>query len=192
MDMAQEIKRALTMRTVAEHYGHRPDRSGFVQCPFHHGDHTASLKIYDGDGGFHCFGCGAHGSVIDFVMQLFGLNFRQAVLRINADFCLGLSTAAPRNRIDYYAARMAAMRKEREEQERSDREYLEMVEDFRFYCEVMEAFPPILSGENVLFHPFYLEAARRLPYVEYWLDDFMERGGGSHWRTSQSLRETTI
>ena len=68
MNMAADIRRILTAQQVAEFYGFQVGRSGFMKCPFHQGDHTASLKLYDGDGGWHCFGCGAHGSVIDFVM----------------------------------------------------------------------------------------------------------------------------
>ena len=95
MGMAEEIRSRLTMQEVAEHYGFQVGRSGFIKCPLHRGDNTASMKLYDGAGGFHCFGCGAHGSVIDFVMQLFNLNFKQAVLRINSDFHLGLTSSKP-------------------------------------------------------------------------------------------------
>ena len=79
--MASDIRSMLTAQQVAEHYGFEVNRSGFMKCPFHTGDRTASLKLYDGESGFHCFGCGAHGSIIDFVMRLFDLNFRQAVSR---------------------------------------------------------------------------------------------------------------
>ena len=95
MDIASDIRRMLTARQVAEHYGFLANRSGFIKCPFHQGDNTASLKLYDGQGGFHCFACGAHGSVIDFTMKLFDLNFKQAILRLNADFRLGLTSNKP-------------------------------------------------------------------------------------------------
>ena len=69
---AEIIKQSLSMQEVAEKYGFYPNRAGFIQCPFHTGDHTASLKVYpEKGGGFYCFGCKAHGSVIDFVMRLF-------------------------------------------------------------------------------------------------------------------------
>lgn len=108
--MASDIRSMLTAQQVAEHYGFEVNRSGFMKCPFHTGDRTASLKLYDGESGFHCFGCGAHGSIIDFVMRLFDLNFRQAVLRINADFHLGLTSSKPDR-----AARSAALEARREE-----------------------------------------------------------------------------
>ena len=113
--MAADIRRILTAQQVAEFYGFQVGRSGFIKCPFHANDNTASLKLYDGEGGFHCFACGAHGSVIDFVMRLFDLNFRQAALRINADFHLGLTPSKPDR-----AARSAALEARREEQRRKD------------------------------------------------------------------------
>ena len=35
-------------------------------CPFH-GEKTPSFYVYDD--GYHCFGCGAHGNAIDFLMK---------------------------------------------------------------------------------------------------------------------------
>jgi hypothetical protein len=93
--MAADIRRILTAQQVAEFYGFQVGRSGFMKCPFHQGDHTASLKLYDGDGGWHCFGCGAHGSVIDFAMLLFNCSFREAMGRLDSDFHLGIGISKP-------------------------------------------------------------------------------------------------
>jgi len=41
-------------------------------CPFH-GEKTPSFYVYDD--GFHCFGCGAHGDAISFVMRADGASF---------------------------------------------------------------------------------------------------------------------
>ena len=46
-------------------------------CPFHP-DKTPSLTVSEDKGLFLCFGCGAKGDVIDFVMQLDGIGFREA------------------------------------------------------------------------------------------------------------------
>ena len=95
-DLASQIKERLTAQEVVEFYGFHPDRSGFIQCPFHQGDRHASLKVYSGNKtGWHCFGCGAGGSVIDFVMKLFDIDFRQACVRLNMDFSLGLTGERP-------------------------------------------------------------------------------------------------
>lgn len=47
-------------------------------CPFHH-EKTPSFYINDDKQFYHCFGCGAHGSVIDFVMQSDNVSFIEAV-----------------------------------------------------------------------------------------------------------------
>lgn len=87
------VKGALTMVEVVRFYGYEPNRAGFVCCPFH-SEKTASLKLYERN--FHCFGCGAHGSTIDFVAKLLGLDPLGAVKRLNEDFNLRLSLdAAP-------------------------------------------------------------------------------------------------
>ena len=83
---AQEIRDTVTMDQILGLYGYTP-RHGFIVCPFH-GDKDASLKIYKGTGGWHCFGCGKGGSVIDFVMEHEGCDFRTAVEAI--DHALGL------------------------------------------------------------------------------------------------------
>lgn len=87
---AQEIRERVTMRAAAEFYGFTQNHSGCIRCPFHMGDNQASLHIYPGAGGFCCFGCGAKGSVIDFVMLLFDCSFSEAKQRINEDFRLNL------------------------------------------------------------------------------------------------------
>jgi DNA primase len=50
-------------------------------CPFHE-EKTASFHITPAKNLFHCLGCGAGGSVIDFVMRKDGLNFQQAVVKL--------------------------------------------------------------------------------------------------------------
>ena len=47
-------------------------------CPFHD-ERTGSFTVNDKKGFFHCFGCGAHGNAIDFVMRRQNLDFRAAV-----------------------------------------------------------------------------------------------------------------
>ncbi len=95
-DLASEIKRLLPAPVVFSAYGLPLNRSGFVQCPFHQGDRHASLKVYsENKTGWHCFGCGAGGTVIDFVMRYFGVDFREACSRLNEDFHLGLTDRKP-------------------------------------------------------------------------------------------------
>ena len=64
----EEIKERNSMRDVLIRYGMTPNRSGFVQCPFHNGDRTASMKIYKDS--YYCFGCGATGDIFTFVQNI--------------------------------------------------------------------------------------------------------------------------
>ena len=47
-------------------------------CPFHK-ENTASFNVVEDKGFYHCFGCGAHGDVIGFVMQTSNSTFPEAV-----------------------------------------------------------------------------------------------------------------
>ena len=69
---------------AAKRYG--TVKHSFMRCPFH-ADRTPSLKLY-GDH-FHCFGCGAHGDVIDLAAGLLGCSKSEAARRLEADFGSG-------------------------------------------------------------------------------------------------------
>jgi len=60
-------------------------------CPFH-GEKTPSFYVYE-DGHYHCFGCGAHGDAIGFVMQSEGASFAEAVERLAGE--AGLEVPKP-------------------------------------------------------------------------------------------------
>jgi DNA primase len=47
-------------------------------CPFHK-EKSPSFTVNDDKQFFHCFGCGAHGDVIGFVMRYENLSFIEAV-----------------------------------------------------------------------------------------------------------------
>lgn len=85
---AQAIRDQVTMQQVIDFYGYR-QKHGFMCCPFH-GEKAPSLKIYPETGGWHCFGCGKGGSVIDFVMEQEGCGFPDAVRAIDRAFGLRL------------------------------------------------------------------------------------------------------
>src|SRR5207244_6839400 len=50
-------------------------------CPFH-SEKTPSFTVNEEKGIFHCFGCGAGGSVFHFLMQYDHLTFPEAVERV--------------------------------------------------------------------------------------------------------------
>ncbi|WP_372618536.1 DNA primase [Falsiroseomonas sp.] len=61
-------------------------------CPFH-GEKTPSFYVYDDH--FHCFGCGAHGDAITFVMRAEGAGFPEAVERLAAEAGLDVPKPTP-------------------------------------------------------------------------------------------------
>lgn len=48
-------------------------------CIFHDGDRSPSLTIYSASNTFHCFGCGAHGDTIGFIMRYKNFTFLRAL-----------------------------------------------------------------------------------------------------------------
>jgi DNA primase len=62
-------------------------------CPFH-GEKTPSFYVYE-DGHYHCFGCGAHGDAIGFVMQSEGVGFMEAVERLATEASLEVPKPSP-------------------------------------------------------------------------------------------------
>lgn len=164
--ISDAIKRALSMDTVAQHYGFKPNRAGAILCPFHH-EKTASLKIYTEPGrGFHCYGCNTGGSVIDFVMALFGIPYSAAVVRLNADFRLGLTNERPDDR---EVRRLA--RERREAAQRRATFEAEYAARCRQHQRLWSA---KLAGYD---HPDYAEACKKLDALDYYFEThpFIER-----------------
>ena len=62
-------------------------------CPFHN-EKTPSFYVNEDKGFYHCFGCGAHGDAIRFVMEQDGLPFMDAVKSLAAE--VGLSVPETR------------------------------------------------------------------------------------------------
>lgn len=72
----EDIKQQYSMRDIVEQYGFKPNRSGFISCPFHTGDRSPSMKIYPKD--FHCHACGANGDIFTFVQMIDHVDFKTA------------------------------------------------------------------------------------------------------------------
>ena len=66
-------------------------------CPFH-SEKTPSFTVSEDKGFYHCFGCGAHGDVIGFVMRAEGLSFPEAVERLAGEAGLQVPRASPEER----------------------------------------------------------------------------------------------
>ena len=63
-------------------------------CPFHN-EKTPSFYVNDDKQFYHCFGCGAHGSVIDYVMRHDNLSFPESVEAIAMTVGMQVPKSAP-------------------------------------------------------------------------------------------------
>ena len=74
--------RADIVRIVEMHVPLKKKGANFWgNCPFH-GEKTASFSVSPQKGFYKCFGCGKGGSAYNFVMELEGLNFPEAIKRV--------------------------------------------------------------------------------------------------------------
>jgi len=73
------IKKSLSVPEFFRYANHHLKRAGkefVVLCPFHM-EKTPSCFLYEDH--FHCYGCGAHGDVIDAHIKIKGSDFRTAL-----------------------------------------------------------------------------------------------------------------
>jgi len=87
-DQIERLKHEIALQRLAEGIGIvlkpcNQELRGL--CPFHE-DHDPSLFIHPVKNLFHCKGCGANGSPIDWVMKAEGISFRHAVELLQADY----------------------------------------------------------------------------------------------------------
>jgi len=64
-------------------------------CPFHQ-EKSPSFVLYNEH--YHCFGCGAHGDIITFAMQMDRLSFPDAVEKLAGEAGLPVPTTSPQDR----------------------------------------------------------------------------------------------
>ena len=76
----QELKMRNSLTDIAASYINlkRRGRNMVGLCPFH-GEKTPSFNIYTESDSFYCFGCGAGGDVISFIMRIENLDYVEAV-----------------------------------------------------------------------------------------------------------------
>ena len=166
------IKSRISMIDICKTYGFNIQRGNFICCPFHN-EKTPSLKLYDGNRGFYCFGCGEHGSVIDFVMRYFGLDFKSAISKLNDDFCLGLPIG---QRIDrrkqIEMERLAFQRRQKAKQEEAERQQIEdaywaAFDEWKRLDDNKRNYAPKTTTEPL--HPLFVEALKNIAGAEYKL-----------------------
>ena len=168
------IKETLQIAQVLAFYGVEVKRTNKALCPLHN-EKTPSFTVYPHSNTWHCFGCGAGGSVIDFVMDYFGLDVLEAAKKLDADYSLGLFN---------YILSQEEMYQQSEQRTKS-RVYKGLAETFEVYmnkayallCEylhLLEHWKIIYAPQSIeeldTANPLFVEACHQLNYVEYLID----------------------
>ncbi len=86
-EQIERIKSEVSLLRLVENQGYQPKKQGkdyALCCPFHE-EKTPSCIISPKTNLFHCFGCGAAGSVIDWVMKTQSVSFRFACELLQKD-----------------------------------------------------------------------------------------------------------
>lgn len=161
MNVFESVKMSVSMTEAAERYGVEVSHNGKALCPFHN-DHHPSLFVSDDH--YHCYACGEHGDVIDFVAKLFGLSLYDAAKKLAYDF--GIQTDKPPTK-----AMQEKWNKKTEAQRLRETEklcfsalmaYFHLLEDWQV------AYAPKTPEDEV--DSRFSEACHWLPQVEYWVD----------------------
>ena len=97
VDVVDVVGKAVKLRKAGANY------QGL--CPFHN-EKTPSFSVSPTKQFYHCFGCGAHGSAISFLMEHHGLGFVEAVHELARD--VGLTVPEDHSREGAEAARKAS------------------------------------------------------------------------------------
>lgn len=169
IDIFEEIKSRINLRTVVTGYGIEINRSGFCLCPFH-AEKTPSMKIYDN--GFKCYGCGEGGDMFVFVQKLFNLeNPLDAAKKINNDFGLNVEFNHKPTRQEFLSAKNIV--RERQEFEHEEKvainaftEYFKILRDFNF------KYAPKTPGEVP--DKRFIEYCNNMDKLDYTLNRFIE------------------
>lgn len=165
MDKYQYIRDHVTAQAAAERYGVEI-RRGRARCIWHE-DRNPSLSF---KGSFcKCFACDAGGSCIDVTMQLFGLDVKDAAVKLNTDFGLGLDVDR--------SVPAAAVRRAQEDKQLVkaldiwiSRAHTTLAAYWRELTGWQEKYRP--TNRDGPFNPKWVRAFADYDYTGYMLDEF--------------------
>ena len=172
MNLFEIVKYGVSCRDAAERYGVEVNHYGMALCPFHN-DRNPSLYVADDH--YHCFACGEHGDVIDFVSKLFHLSLYDAAQKLAVDF--RLTPDKPPSAAALHAKRIRT-------------EAQQLRENERLCFSVLSDYARVLWDWKVQYAPQspaeapdarFVEACHKLDETEYYLD--ILASGNSYERT---------
>ena len=156
-DLFAEIRERISAEEAARFYGLEISK-GKARCIFH-SDRHPSMSFRNGR--FRCWACGATGTALDLVMQLYGLTVTEAAQRLNKDFQLGIETDRPTDK---------AAQRERMELAEEHRRFEAWREDFirRLNAVYRRGHFALLSGGEI--NDADAEAVQRMAIAEHLAD----------------------
>jgi len=123
IDIVDVVERSVPLRKAGQNY--------VARCPFHN-EKTPSFSVSPAKQFYHCFGCGAHGNAISFVMEHGGLGYVEAVKELAGMVGLAVPDERP-----------AAVVREESAAAQGLTEVL--VAAARFYKDQLKRFPPAIE-----------------------------------------------
>ena len=166
-----QIKTFIPLPQAIETYTGEQFVKNKMRCPIHN-EKTASFTVYPDTNTFYCFGCGVSGSLIDFVMLYFNLNFKEAIQRIDNDFNLGLTRVPKFSEYRKQQKELERRRAEREQQEEQEKKlntaYWEAFDNVLMYEQTIKLYRPASSEDEP--HPLFIEALQNIEYARHVLE----------------------
>lgn len=150
---SEEIKQQYSMRDIVEQYGYKPNRAGFISCPFHTGDRSPSMKIYPKD--FHCHACGANGDIFTFIQKIDQVDFKTAFQSLGGTY----EKPTFESQLAIYRAQKKKEQRIREEEKLKRRKELNnmLIDVYRYWMNRSEPFSETwCSSCNALQYQLYL------------------------------------
>jgi DNA primase len=95
VDIVDVVERHLPLKRAGANFS--------ACCPFHN-EKTPSFTVSQTKQFYHCFGCGAHGTAISFLMEYAGLSFVEAVKELAGQVGMIVPESQPRARAEPAAA----------------------------------------------------------------------------------------
>ena len=133
-DIINEIKYRNDIETAVSQYVNlkRRGKNLVGLCPFH-SEKTASFRVY-ADNTYHCFGCGAHGDVISFVMAVQNVPFEDACAFLDRDI-----SYSEQRRIDRIRRKKDSAADKRE---KARVDYWSAFDDWKLNEDIISAYKP--------------------------------------------------
>ena len=171
MTKFETVKAHVSMREAAESYGLSVGRNSMALCPFHNDRHPS---LYVADDHYHCYGCGEHGDVIDFVAKFYGLSLTEAAQKLASDF--GIEPDKP---IPASIRRKMKIRTEAQQLRENERLCFSVLNDYLWLLQDWQKrYAPQMPEDKP--DDRFVEACHKLPLTEYRLDTLIQ--GNSYER----------